>query len=55
MLWRATGDVEHLEDARGFLDGLVENAPEEYRASVVSGVALHRAVVDELRAARDAS
>lgn len=43
-LWRATGDAQHLTEARRQLDVLRAGAPARFRTSVVARVPLHRAV-----------
>ncbi len=45
-LWQATGDPAHLADARRRLDLLVERAPPECRASMLTKVFLHQAIVE---------
>ena len=50
LLWRATGERPHLEEARRLLDHLVDHAPEECREAMLANVPLHR----EIAAAREA-
>jgi predicted ATPase len=44
-LWKATGDISHLERAHEILGDLRTRAPEEYRESMIANVPLHREVV----------
>jgi len=43
-LFRATGDVAHLERAEALLDELAAHAPASTRTDVLDGVALHRRI-----------
>ena len=45
LLWRATGDRQHLEEARRLLEEIRENAPEQYRDSMLRNVALFRDIM----------
>jgi serine/threonine protein kinase/tetratricopeptide (TPR) repeat protein len=49
LLWRATSDRVHLEQARSILRHVVDHAPAELRESAVRGVRMHR----EIAAAAD--
>ncbi|MHC4955171.1 MAG: hypothetical protein ACYTGZ_15050 [Planctomycetota bacterium] len=44
VVWKSTGDKEHLAEAHRLLTFLVENAPEESRESMVENVPLHREI-----------
>ncbi len=45
LLWRVTKERAHLEAAHGLLEEFREQAPEEYRDTMVENVPLHRDVV----------
>ena len=45
QIFRATGDREHLAEAKRLLDYRVEHAPEEYHESMLANVTLHRDIV----------
>jgi tetratricopeptide (TPR) repeat protein len=45
-LWLASGESRHLAEARRALDVLVENAPEEYRESMLKNVRVHREIME---------
>ena len=45
LLYRATGDTQHLEAAHDLLLFFVEHAPEEYKETTLTHVALHRDIV----------
>ncbi len=44
ILYEITSDDHHLSEAQGLLAELRENAPEEYRTSMLTGVPLHRSI-----------
>ena len=44
LLWEATGDAAHLEEAGRVLDEMLENTPEEYRETMRSDVPLHDSI-----------
>jgi len=44
LLWKATGDRVHIEDAWQLLDHLRAHAPEECREAMIAKVPLHRAI-----------
>jgi len=44
LLWRATGDRGHLDEAKRVLDRLLENAPPDCRQAMIANVPLHRYV-----------
>ena len=46
LLWKATHDLTHLEEAKRLLDYLVEHAPAEYRESMLKNVRLHREIME---------
>jgi len=46
MLWKATGDRRHLQEAMRLLGHLVEHAPEEYRESMLDKVRLNREIME---------
>ena len=46
VLWKATRDSAHLVEAKRLLDYLVENAPEEYRDSMIESIPLNREIRD---------
>ena len=41
-LWKATQDTAHLAESWRLLQHLRDNAPEEYRETVINNVPLHR-------------
>ena len=43
-LWRATRGTEHLAEAWRILAAMRENAPPEYRESMIANVPLHRQI-----------
>ena len=45
LLWQATGDRTHLEEAHGTLTLLRDSAPEQYRDSMIENVPLYRDVM----------
>ena len=45
LLWQATGEAEHLAEAKRLLDHLVQHAPAESRASMLKNVRLHREIM----------
>jgi len=45
LLWQATGDRQHLEDAHQSLSYLRDHAPEKYRETMVKNVPLHRDIM----------
>jgi tetratricopeptide (TPR) repeat protein len=47
LLFRATGDEAHLDEAHRLLRELGERSPEEHRAAMMTDVPLHRAIVQE--------
>ena len=49
-LWRATGNHEHLNEAKRLLDQAVEHTPEEYRESMLTNVRLHRDIMEAWKA-----
>jgi tetratricopeptide (TPR) repeat protein len=49
-LWKATQDGAHLEEAHRLLEILVDRSPEEYRASMLENVPLHRNIEQAWRA-----
>jgi len=46
LLWKATSDSEHLEEAKRLLDHLVEHAPEECRESMLQNVWPNREIME---------
>ena len=44
-LWHASGDASFVERAKRLLDSLIEEAPDEFRESMRTGVPVHGAVV----------
>ena len=44
LLWKVTGDRQHIEAAKRLLDERVRHAPEQYRESMVNNVRLHREI-----------
>jgi tetratricopeptide (TPR) repeat protein len=46
VLWKATGSNEHLQAAHRLLTELRENAPEEYRKSMIENVPLNREIME---------
>jgi tetratricopeptide (TPR) repeat protein len=48
LLWEATGDRVHLDEAGALLDELRSRAPDEYRGSMVERVPLNRAISEAL-------
>jgi len=45
LLWKATGNREHLNEAKRILDDRIQHAPEAYRESMVNHVRLHREIM----------
>jgi hypothetical protein len=45
LLWRATNDPTHLEEAHRLLCHLRDHAPAEYRESIIANVPLHRDIM----------
>ena len=45
LLWQATGDRQHLEEAHRLLTLMRDHAPEEYRGSMIDNVPLHRDIM----------
>ena len=45
VLWKATEDVDHLQDAHRLLEELREHAPAESRDSMVTNIPLHREIM----------
>jgi len=51
LVWKATGDRAHLEEARRRLDYLVAHAPPAHRESMATNVRLHREIAAAAAAA----
>jgi tetratricopeptide (TPR) repeat protein len=49
LLWKATGDRGHLEEAYQLLTHLRDHAPEEYRESMIENVPLHKEIMEAWR------
>ena len=47
MLWKATGDEEHLRAAHELLMFGRDNAPDEYKQSILENVPLHAAIAKD--------
>jgi hypothetical protein len=45
LLWKATDDTTHLEEAHRLLCHLRDHAPEEYRETMIENVPLHRDIM----------
>jgi tetratricopeptide (TPR) repeat protein len=45
LLWSATNDIAHLEEAHRLLCHLRDHAPEEYRETMIRNVPLHRDIM----------
>jgi len=45
LLWQATGDALHLEEAHGLLCHLRDHAPEEYRETMIENIPLNRDIM----------
>ena len=45
VLWQATGDAVHLEEARRLLQAAQDLAPEEHRESMIENVPLNRDIL----------
>ena len=45
LLWQATGDRSHLEEAHRLLTFMLDHAPEEFRESMIENVPLHRDIM----------
>jgi tetratricopeptide (TPR) repeat protein len=45
LLYKATGDKQHLEAAHDLLTFFVEHAPEQYRETTLTNVKLHRGIM----------
>ena len=45
LLWRATGDRAHLEDAKRLLDESLANVPEEYHEAMLTNLRLNREIM----------
>ncbi|MHC5012104.1 MAG: tetratricopeptide repeat protein, partial [Planctomycetota bacterium] len=52
-LWMATGEHEHLAEAKRRLDYRVEHAPEAYRPSMLENVRMNREIMDAWERSRD--
>jgi hypothetical protein len=44
LLWKATSDTTHLEEAHRLLCHLRDHAPEEFRETMIENVPLHREI-----------
>ncbi len=45
-MWQVTGERSYLDAAKRLLDEHVEHVPEEYRASMIANVTLHREIME---------
>ena len=48
VLWQATEERAHLEEAHRLLRALRDNAPEGYARTLLEEVPLHRAITDAI-------
>ncbi len=51
LMWRVTGEREHLDEAWRRLQFLRDNAPAEYRESLMRDQPMHRAIAEDVSAA----